>query len=302
MAISTVQAGSCGNSYCEDDLNETTVTCCEDCGCTGNQTCWGETDIAEQKSCVDPFCGDDFCDETLDHNSIPEEYWKNCGNDCGCGGSDEWEAEKMEGRNLPYYTPTDDTSYDNRCDGCHIDQHCNDANDCTIDECLETAYLNKSVCFNTPITGCTDNDSCCPGECNYADDSDCVGECGDGKCESPESCENCLIDCACDFGLECVDGTCQKGEGYCELKGKIKEDKFCNGNRWVRQFELEAYCDYDYECSSYFCEEHACKKQLIDEEARAYYTKVGLLTVALACLVVYFIIIIQRFWREGEKP
>lgn len=302
LFIGVAQAGSCGNGYCEDELNETVDTCCVDCGCENNQTCWGVPGAADdQKSCADPFCGDSYCDITLDHNSVANERWDNCCDDCGCHLSDKWEAEKMEGRTLEYYTPTDDECYDNRCDGCHIDQQCNDGDDGTFDECLYNAYLNKSICFNVPITACVDDDGTCPAGCSFDDDSDCAGKCGDNKCEAPEDCSNCYEDCGCDMGQECIDKTCKKSTNYCEVKGQISVGKFCNGINWIDLYKLGTSCDHDYECASYLCKDSVCSKEKIGKETRAHFTRVGLLGVALACLVAYFIIVISKFKDNKAK-
>lgn len=300
LCIGVAQAGNCSNGFC--DANEDTTNCCVDCGCPGNQTCWGVPGVSDdQKSCVDPFCGDGFCDETLDHNSIPNERWDNCCDDCGCHGSDVWEAEKIAEYSFLYYRATDDVCYDNRCDGCHIDQHCNDSDDCTIDECLDTGYLNKSLCYNSPITECISGDGCCAPGCLYADDTDCIGKCGDNKCEAPEDCSNCYADCGCDRGQECIGGSCQGSTSYCEVKGAVTSGKFCNGINWVKQFDLGSSCDYNYECATYLCKNSVCSYEKVSKETRAYFTRIGLLGVALACLVAYFIIVISKFREKNQS-
>jgi hypothetical protein len=295
FAINVAQA-ECGNSYCEEDLNETVDTCCVDCGCEGNQTCYGVSGAADdQKSCIDRTCGDGFCDETLDHNSIPEEYWDNCCDDCGCFKSDDWESEKMEDYDILYYTPTDDSCYNNRCDGCHIDQQCDDGFNGTFDECLYNDYLEKNICFNVPIINCVNDDGYCPEGCAYDNDNDCTGKCGDGVCEFPETCDSCTIDCGCDRGEECVDGACQDSENYCEVRGEIKDGKFCNGINFVTQFKAGANCDEDYECKG-ACDDNKCVPKVVSRESMFLYAKIGLVIAALAGLVVYVIYVIQRFW------
>lgn len=301
LAIPLALAGSCGNGFCEDNLNETTVTCCEDCGCTGNKTCYGDVAFPEQKTCVDPFCGDEFCDDTLDWNSIPEEYWKNCCDDCGCQGSDKWESEKMEGQDIPFYQPTDDLCYYNHCHGCSMALHCSDGNNCTVDECLHNSYLNKSICFNVPITACRDRDGCCPSNCSYNDDTDCKGSCGNRKCELSEDCKTCPIDCGCEFGFDCVNGKCTQGGNYCEMRGQVRDGQFCDGSRWRSQFETGAACEQSYECSSKSCKESACVANGVSAEQRAYYTKVGLIAVVIAIVTAYLIIVFIRFSQREKK-
>ncbi len=300
LIIPLASAANCGDGFCKPEHNETVVTCCEDCGCEGNQTCYG--DFWYTKTCVDPFCGDEYCDIDLDENSIPDEYWKNCCDDCGCHGADSWEAEKLIGFDLPYYTPTDDFCYENKCHGCNIDRNCDDHNNCTVDQCLRTAYLNnKSVCFNAPITRCKNGDGCCPGGCSYYNDTDCAGECGDRICEFPENCDTCEYDCGCDISYECVDGKCVRGERYCEMKGEVKEGLFCNGRDWVTLFEEGKYCNNNYQCALGVCDGSVCVVEGITKEERAQYIKIGLLVVALAFVVVYLIIIVSKHTQKEPK-
>lgn len=297
LAIQLAQAEQCGDGYCTE--NETAATCCVDCGCTGNQTCYGAPGAADyQKTCIDRCCGDDFCDDTLDENSIPEEYWKNCCDDCGCHGSDKWEKEKMANYTIPYYRATPDDCYDNRCDGCNIDKSCDDGDNCTIDDCVLNAYLNKTICLAIPITECVHNDTCCPANCNYQNDNDCKGNCGDFKCEMPEDCENCLKDCGCDRGFDCVNKICQRSKSYCEVRGKVESGNFCNGKNWVAQFSAGAYCEQDYQCLGLVCEKSVCLEEKAIRIEKEHLVKAGIAIIILAGIAVYLIIIIQRYWNR----
>ncbi|MFH1053951.1 MAG: hypothetical protein V1740_06050 [Candidatus Woesearchaeota archaeon] len=99
---------------------------------------------------------------------------------------------------------------DNDCEHCVTNIDCNDSNITTMDYC-ET---ETGKCLNRIITICMNNDTVCPGNCNYLSDSDCIKpfECGNNICEPEESSDTCCVDCGCGLGLACKGGVCEKTE------------------------------------------------------------------------------------------
>ncbi|MBW2455721.1 MAG: CAP domain-containing protein [Deltaproteobacteria bacterium] len=116
---------------------------------------------------------------------------------------------------------------------------CVDGNSCTIDSMSGSPSTCDVVCTNTPITTCTNGDSCCPGTCDANNDTDCSPSCGNSVVESGETCDppsscpssctdgnactvdsmtgsaqNCNVACtftpitACTNGDSCCPGTC----------------------------------------------------------------------------------------------
>lgn len=89
-------------------------------------------------------CGDDICNRS--------ETILSCCTDCGCEG------------NLK--------CINNICqeEDCVINLDCEDDNLCTTDECSSTP---PRTCSNILIDQCINNDSCCPSNCSYENDTDC---------------------------------------------------------------------------------------------------------------------------------
>ncbi len=61
------------------------------------------------------------------------------------------------------------------CDG-DCPASCNDSDDCTSDLLSGSAEECTAECIYSPITSCTDGDGCCPTDCTFANDNDCVDE------------------------------------------------------------------------------------------------------------------------------
>jgi len=66
---------------------------------------------------------------------------------------------------------------------------CDDSNDCTTDVLTGAPATCDAACSNTAITGCFNNDGCCPAGCNSTNDNDCSISCGNGVVESGETCD-----------------------------------------------------------------------------------------------------------------
>lgn len=85
---------------------------------------------------------------------------------------------------------------------CYSDEDCDDGDYCTIDTCVDMGFRN-AYCSYSEIVTCVNDDSCCPENCIYDNDTDCPVTCGDGVCDSGETCSSCVADC----------GKCQHDNG-----------------------------------------------------------------------------------------
>jgi hypothetical protein len=186
--------GDCGScppaAYCGDGIcnnGETCSSCSQDCGscppppptppsCQENWTC---TAWSEWSNCVNNIqtrtrtCTDlNHCNTTL--NKPNETETRSC--------------------SLP---PCSNGQI--LCDGtcvfpvCASNVDCNDNNACTIDVCNNPNTCTAS-CTHT-LVSCSNNDGCCPIGCNSLNDNDCAIICGNGVCETGESCDSCSEDC-----------------------------------------------------------------------------------------------------------
>lgn len=66
---------------------------------------------------------------------------------------------------------------------------CDDGIACTLDFASGTAEGCTRTCTHQPITGCIDDDGCCPQGCAAANDRDCDPHCGDGRVGAGETCD-----------------------------------------------------------------------------------------------------------------
>ena len=71
---------------------------------------------------------------------------------------------------------------------------CNDDVACTTDTLMGAAVTCDAKCSHSPVAACVASDGCCPSGCTPANDNDC-GVCGNGTCESVETCATCPGDC-----------------------------------------------------------------------------------------------------------
>jgi len=67
---------------------------------------------------------------------------------------------------------------------------CDDSDVCTTDVMTGNQASCNVACSNTPISSCTDGDSCCPAGCNQTNDSDCSAVCGNWVVEVGEGCDD----------------------------------------------------------------------------------------------------------------
>jgi hypothetical protein len=66
---------------------------------------------------------------------------------------------------------------------------CDDGIACTLDFASGSAEACSRTCTHQPITGCIDDDGCCPQGCSAVNDHDCDPRCGDGKVGAGETCD-----------------------------------------------------------------------------------------------------------------
>jgi len=66
---------------------------------------------------------------------------------------------------------------------------CDDADACTVDLASGSVAGCTRACQHEAITGCRDDDGCCPPGCSAATDSDCNPRCGDGRIGAGETCD-----------------------------------------------------------------------------------------------------------------
>jgi hypothetical protein len=176
----------CGNGKLEK--GETPDTCCKDAGCLGQQTC-------KENICVEPTCGE--CQYLESHTC--KNY--KCCKDSQCADTENCQDHNcivLNCTSCQYLLNHSCMNY-----GCCSDLDCNDSNSSTIDVCNSPRTLSAScshlvnacnnnsncndnlnstrdICSGTPkicshvnITECLSNDSYCPVNCTYINDTDC---------------------------------------------------------------------------------------------------------------------------------
>ncbi|HXU01779.1 MAG TPA: hypothetical protein VN903_12350, partial [Polyangia bacterium] len=116
----------------------------------------------------------------------------------------------------------------------------------------------SAACVSMPITGCKDDDKCCPPGCNATNDNDCPTICGDGVVESGESCDRAITAgapgaCArtCDDGNACtfdqasgsIEG-CSRSCSHTPLTACISDDGCCPaGCSAANDRDCDPHCD-----------------------------------------------------------
>jgi endonuclease I len=180
---------SCGNNVCETANGEDCVTCPEDCnsklgGPPSGRYCCGDGTAAFGVTCADSQCTGSGNSCTSDPASA------SCCGDAFCEGSEDAANCAVD------------------CAECDVPGDCDDADACTMDDCV------AGVCANTPIN-CDDGDACtidgCSGGgCVYApvncDDGD---SCSSDSCDPSTGCENVFPACGLSDGCcgpECTPG------------------------------------------------------------------------------------------------
>ncbi|ODS40779.1 hypothetical protein BEH94_10875 [Candidatus Altiarchaeales archaeon WOR_SM1_SCG] len=172
-------------TFCGGTCYATTGKCCVGAWYSGTNSCCSNSDCANDEYCSSNYCvkkcGNGVCESG--------ETCSSCPGDCGCS------SEKLccAGNCL---TPA-----------CSSNSNCSDGNTCTLDSCSNAGTCSAS-CAHTTITSCLSGDGCCPSGCNSVTDNDCSVSCGNGVCESGETCSSCSSDCDCTSGKICCAGSC----------------------------------------------------------------------------------------------
>ncbi|MEM7815595.1 MAG: lamin tail domain-containing protein [Candidatus Aenigmatarchaeota archaeon] len=151
-------------------------TCSDSNPCT-RDFCSKDTNYECSHEKIIPCCGNNECEE--------EEDYKNCPNDCQkppctlkCDRCEILDTDSCIC--LPNGCVSGDGCCPDKCshssdsdcpnmDKCEHDSECDDNNQCTSDICAGT----PKECTHLNIIECLNNDSCCPENCTYLDDSDC---------------------------------------------------------------------------------------------------------------------------------
>jgi len=224
-----------GDPCTDDTMNGDPSTCDVECPHTAITSCtMGDPDLCCPAGCT-PIDDDD------------------CGL-CGNGQLDTGETCDDTSSNL---CPTD----------------CFDDDPCTDDTMTGSAATCDAQCPNDPITGCTNDDGCCPAGCVYSNDNDC--DCGNGVIDSGETCDDgpdsptpCPTDCddedtctddttigspeTCD--IECTNTPitlCTNADGCCPTGCTRLDD----GDYDCPCISKDGYCTADGQCCSNNCNE-----------------------------------------------
>jgi cysteine-rich repeat protein len=186
-------AAVCGNGVIEQGETCDPQTSCPVCTVTDRCLAVSTTGSADgcniscsitvQSTCVN---GDGCCPEPC----TPEND-NDCSSSCGNG--------TLEGNE------TCDGSGDNACP-----TSCDDGDACTTDYQSGSPNHCNVVCTHVPVTAAMSGDGCCPPGASANTDSDCMAECGNGKPEQGEECDDgnknagdgCTAECKRESGID----------------------------------------------------------------------------------------------------
>lgn len=172
-------SSTCGDGVCQS--NESSTTCCTDCGCTGGLVCQGGTCVAHAPH---DTCGDGVCGSS--------ETQATCCSDCGCPGGETCSGGQCIGSCAATSTS------------------CSVQNDC----CNYRAGTGLCVNFGSGgvcADSCHANSDCASGCCQPTSS-------GHQVCSPAGSCISQPLGAACTTNSECTSGLCVNGgsgQGWC---------------------------------------------------------------------------------------
>lgn len=234
------QKDVCGNGILEE--GETSVTCCQDAGCLGEQSC-------QRTGCVEPTCRS--CQYLENHvckdyeccadSQCPSEerclnnycQFLECGScqyaedhqckDYACCSDEDCEDNDNAITNV-CVNPKTKAAYCSKEqeDECEDDSDCDDSDVSTKDDCRGT----PKKCHNRKITDCNNGDDYCPEGCTHDNDDDCllqVVDCGsDDECFISQA-ESCSLAKQTQTTPLILFGVEQTNTNYYELRGLEEE-------------------------------------------------------------------------------
>ena len=216
----------CGNGVCEAADGEDCVSCPDDCngyveGKPSGRYCCGDGTAKYGVTCGDSRCTDGGNTCTTDPAA------PSCCGDGLCEGDEDAVNCVVD------------------C-GCTDPAECDDANECTVDDCVD------GICENLPVA---DGTICGGGIC-------CTGVCVSPVCSDDPECEDqeaCTVDTCADAGTcsASCDNTwpsCGLSDGCCGPDCTSADDPDCE----VCLVKGEP-CTLDSECCSNWCHRGACK-------------------------------------------
>ena len=157
----------CGDNVCGGD--ETTTTCCKDCGCSGDLACTDNQCInAKDNECTkNSDCNDNNLSTADICSGLPRKCSNEeiaCEQDANCDDQDGTTQDTCINKICSFALYSDLAE-------CKINEDCNDNIICTKDRCQGLPLK----CVNEEITSCESHDDCCPPTCSYPDDLNCKG-------------------------------------------------------------------------------------------------------------------------------
>ncbi|MBM4345865.1 MAG: hypothetical protein FJ100_21035 [Deltaproteobacteria bacterium] len=221
------KCSTCGDGKCDPAAGESCKTCASDCGacpavCNNGNCEAGETCKSCPNDCGGcPTCGDQFCSAAESCDTCPADCGKcapTCGNGtCGAGETCS-NCPKDCGQCSFCGDKACDPSKGENCKTCGLDcgpcsDGCKEApapgcDGCSCQDCVckKDPFCCQSAWDGLCVQECVECGQKCPG----------VTLCGNGVCNSGESCSSCPMDCG-PCGPVCGDAICSPdGKENCQ--------------------------------------------------------------------------------------
>jgi V8-like Glu-specific endopeptidase len=257
----------CGNGYCESGENE--QNCPQDCsGSTEGglgAACNSESDCQSGMICVQApsgsFCTQ-FCADPQGGTGCPAPYTcvplaspppsgegvcYDLGGTatCGNGACESGETSQNCPQDCGGSAGCDGITYEGCCAGETL-TYCDDGELKTLD-CTGSpscGWKSEAGYYDCGTNGSGDPSGQFPKSCGGSTGP----ECGDGKCESGETSQNCPMDCG-SAGPVCGDGTCESGETSQSCPADCQAPAVC-GDGKCQAPETSESCPLDCDLSS----------------------------------------------------